>query len=124
MNRLELTVKAKALDGEWRNGHYLPPYKGGREEHVLYDPNKNKVCTIDPSTVCMCTGLKDKNNKLIYENDIVLLNGQEYIIKWKKYMFELEGFYSSNYDCPCDYFSESDSKELEVIENKFDVEEE
>lgn len=26
---------------------------------------------IDPSTICQCTGLKDKSSKLIFENDIV-----------------------------------------------------
>lgn len=26
---------------------------------------------IDPSTICQCTGLKDNNGKLIWENDIV-----------------------------------------------------
>lgn len=34
---------------------------------------------IDPATLCQCTGLKDKNGKLIWENDIVrliLANGE------------------------------------------------
>lgn len=26
---------------------------------------------VDPSTICQCTGIKDKNGKLIWENDIV-----------------------------------------------------
>ena len=26
---------------------------------------------VDPSTICQCTGLKDKNRKLSWENDIV-----------------------------------------------------
>lgn len=26
---------------------------------------------VDPSTICQCTGLRDKNGKLIWENDIV-----------------------------------------------------
>lgn len=36
---------------------------------------------IDPSTICQCTSLKDKNGKLIWENDIVKC-GRAMVVYW------------------------------------------
>jgi uncharacterized phage protein (TIGR01671 family) len=37
---------------------------------------------VDVSTICQCTGLRDKNGKLIWENDIVELFGHIGVIKY------------------------------------------
>lgn len=63
--------KAKRTDnGEWVQG-YL--YGIWEKKYILWGMTNDtpNMIEVDPTTICQCTSLKDKNGKLIWENDIV-----------------------------------------------------
>lgn len=111
--------RAKRTDsGEWVEGDLV---------HSVY--KINDICVgkygsdvglhqVDESTICQCTGIKDKNGKLIWENDIVSCSGN-LKVSWNKkysgYCLEKEGWAYQHFfgeACePCD---------CEVIGNIFD----
>ena len=72
--------KAKRLDnGEWVEGNLITDEHDEKKCFIGYvfgtnddgTPHDYDVVEVDQSTICQCTGLKDKNGKLIWENDVV-----------------------------------------------------
>lgn len=72
--------KAKRVDnGKWVEGYLIVDEKDYSKYFIGFvlgtnedgTPHDLDVVQVDPSTICQCTGLKDKNDKLIWENDIV-----------------------------------------------------
>ena len=126
--------KAKRLDnGEWVQG---VPFEIEGKTVILIKDNENllrvhyieenmwdaEICAIkvETDTICQCTGLKDKNGKLIWENDIVSYRDcteELYVTAWEsnKACFEHQ-----QYSCSIMNFDELGGCEVEVIGNIFD----
>ena len=113
--------RGKRIDNnEWEYG--LPCYDedGEIEEIEVWSEDDINFYSVDPSTVCQCTGIKDKNGNLIWENDIVSYcdcTKEDYVISWEqnKACFEYQ-----QYSCSMMNFDELSSCEVEVIGNVFD----
>lgn len=128
--------KAKRVDnGEWVQGNLIQSCDATDGWEAIIIPTKNSNMftkhikrgygnlgfenwyRVDPSTICQCTGLKDKNGKLIWENDVVKINNSKVntLITFRD--FEIictipnEKYYKHRLEYDTEY---------EVIGNKFD----
>lgn len=123
MNDRYLYRAKRKKDGEWVEGaYYIEPYT---DKCFIIQWNStglgfNEFIEVDGASVRQCTGLKDKNGNLIWENDIVKhdfgkdqISAQLAIVK-----------YDSKYACyqikPIHDWMYCDKSDCEVIGNIFD----
>lgn len=72
--------KAKRVDnGGWMVGYIARYGHTGKEKCYIIPSYASDLYSflIDENTICQCTGLKDKNGKLIWENDIMVAHLDE-----------------------------------------------
>lgn len=78
--------KAKRTDnGEWVIGGLVRYGFTGREKYYIVPSYASDLYAleIDPSTICWCTGLKDDDGTLIFENDVLSLKDEISKCEWK-----------------------------------------
>lgn len=117
--------RGKQIDnGEWIQG-YL--YGIWERRYILWGMTNDipNMVEVDPETVCQCTGLKDKNGNLIWENDICDRKEQyPEIVKYRDGDWTLDYSYAIHKEsgyCYCNLgFYTEERKCAEVIGNIFD----
>ena len=63
--------KTKRTDnGEWVEG-YLFRLSENHPPFIMLSDRYGESHEVDPSTICQCTGMPDKNSKVAYEHDII-----------------------------------------------------
>ena len=143
MNRYLFKAKRKD-NGEWVYGFPII-YASGNIKITIPQCRKDLQETsklvygtyeIIPETLCQCTGLQDRDGKDMFENDIIDINQTVngcnlFKIVWDKYKWNAEYYvkmvtprlYEYNFEELLDINVNDFEKDIKIIGNKFDKEE-
>lgn len=121
--------RAKRIDnGEWAEGSLFAEGKITKIIRGTCNTIGIEGVDVNPETICQCIGLKDKNGKLIWENDIVRIVGHHSDVNgvYKIIFDEINHCWAleRSYEYPRSYFTFSNLNgfevDCEVIGNIFD----
>ena len=109
--------KAKTWNGEWVTGFLHC------KDDKWYISNKAGspfAYEVRPDTICQCTGLKDKNGKLIWENDIIKCKFGIAVAVWDKSEWRIKLVKDNIWRKDLHYWVVEDNQRTEVVGNIFD----
>lgn len=140
----EILFRAKQKDkGNWVEGYYIRQdetaycFKEDYERHpentkhyIVFDmptdwglPNRHLMAEIDPETLCQYTGVKDKNEKRIFEGDIFVFDDEVWESAYTSCGIEYDSCDVKNYGAVgyCDYSASFDFTKYKYNENSVEA---